>query len=737
MTKADKAKEESAATIRAPGSIASVSDVPKERSHFRALVVGNPNYFGNLAKSPYSPVFAIKSNTTYEELKCVGFHPQANRLDAVVFTKQPSGFGGDVCAAGTPEYVRFYLSFDNGTSWVDQGVTSFTAHDVSASATGGQRLEHAVSISCTPPRKWCTRPNVILARAILSWNHVPPANAPHHHPVWGNVHDTHIQVDPVWFLKWIELFELAEVKVSAALAASIDFDQTVSAAPKKALSLFELHERYKNQGVEPHRFAMAEIQKLVESPELAAGPEHALQLAQAEKLGFKLSDVIAKLLETDGSTVYEELDCVGLRSSGMSDELVGVLRIKRPSGYSGGPCTQGSREYVTFWADFNNNGTYETCLGTASVQVFDLEVPPQGLEYSVRLPVNLNPYRRQCGQGPRVVPIRAILSWNRVPDCSNPNWVPTWGNREDTRVLIPPGQPIVAGDFSPFLYDVSSAAVCAINQGTGLAAGDRPFGGTLCITGEIPGALSLSAPDTLEYKLWATQGAVKIPIVAPFSIWVEQGTGPGTATSFTMHQQVNADSYYTYREFGTPALGAWRRVSSLNRALGYWNTTGLTGQWVINVEARIAGTTTPIFAAGVSTCVLDGTTRQSVVIALDQEKPVASIAITGYSDPSGFHSALPCGDFTKGVVVHGTFDITDNVAVGPYSLAVEPSGVVIVDVDPGSTTKHVFGKWRVETVNLPPCGYVVHLEAHDRTLVDCGSSWRDDATVGFCLRIPA
>jgi hypothetical protein len=62
---------------------------------------------------------------------------------------------------------------------------------------------------------------------------------------------------------------------------------------------------------------------------------------------------------------------------------------------------------------------------------------------------------------------------------------------------------------------------------------------------------------------------------------------------------------------------------------------------------------------------------------------------------------------------------------------------VIATVDPGSTLTHVFGTWTVATASLPPCGYVVHLEAYDRTIVNCGGSWRDDDTVGFCLRTPA
>ena len=266
MVHPDKPREHPSVNVLAPGAVASHTDVPKERSQFRALIVGNPNYFGNIATSPFPPVLAIKGNTTYEEIKCVGFHPQANRLDAVVFTKQPFGYGGGVCSAGTPEYVRFYLSFDNGATWVDQGATNFTAYDVPADVTGGQRLEYAVHVPCNPPKRWCTVPNVILVRAILSWNAMPPSNMPNHVPVWGNVHDTHVQVDPTWFIKWIDVFKLADIKLTAAFAESIDLDQSVAVTPKKALAFAQLQEIYRGKGVEPHRYAMAEIKKLIKTP---------------------------------------------------------------------------------------------------------------------------------------------------------------------------------------------------------------------------------------------------------------------------------------------------------------------------------------------------------------------------------------------------------------------------------------------------------------------------------------
>ena len=345
MSKQDHHKEQLATRALATGAVASVADVPKERTQFRALIVGNPNYFGNLKASAFAPVLSVTGNTTYEEIKCVGFHPQANRLDAVVFVKQSFGYGGDICSSGTQEYVRFYISLDNGATWIDQGYTSFTANDIPAGSTGGKRLEYAVSIPSTPPRRFCTLPNVILARAILSWQSVPPQDTPDFVPVWGNVHNTHIQVDPKWFLTWVDVFKAGDLKISPEIANAIDLQQEVTVAPKKALDVFELAALYKGQGVEPHRYALAEIKQLVKSPEATLGVAHPLYAAQ-DKLGFKLVDVVDKIFLpiTDGSTVYEELDCVGLRSVGLSDELVGVLRIKRSSGFSGGPCTEGSRE---------------------------------------------------------------------------------------------------------------------------------------------------------------------------------------------------------------------------------------------------------------------------------------------------------------------------------------------------------------------------------------------------------
>ena len=90
-----------AGTVHTVGAVSAATEVPTERAQFRALLVGNPNYFGTLPTSPFKPVIKLQGNTTYEELKCAGFHPQANRLDAVVFVNQQFGYGGDVCSSGS------------------------------------------------------------------------------------------------------------------------------------------------------------------------------------------------------------------------------------------------------------------------------------------------------------------------------------------------------------------------------------------------------------------------------------------------------------------------------------------------------------------------------------------------------------------------------------------------------------------------------------------------------------
>jgi hypothetical protein len=305
--------------------------------------------------------------------------------------------------------------------------------------------------------------------------------------VWGEVHDTHIQIDP---LKWIfigDLLKEAKVKLPQNFAEALDPSQPIPTAKPKALDVKELQAMYKDKGVEPHRFALVEAQKLVSQPLLSESlmSPGFKGCCRDWTLTWRTSSKTPRwmAMPTTRSGIC--------RSRSNQDTLVGVIRVKLPNGYSGSPCTAGSREYVTFWADFNNNGTFETCLGTTSVNVYDIDkIPKEGLEYAVFLPVDLSCRRRPCQEGPVVVRVRAILSWQVAPPCSNPSYIPVWGNREET-LSISSRVHLRSGSHNPIIQTVA-AWMCptstphrAGNRPVPgwLPALDNPFGGIVIITG--------------------------------------------------------------------------------------------------------------------------------------------------------------------------------------------------------------------------------------------------------------
>ena len=160
---------------------------------------------------------------------------------------------------------------------------------------------------------------------------------------------------------------------------------------------------------------------------------------------------LADLFATDGNTTYEELGCIGYDP--VEDAAVGVFTVKRPSGYSGGPCTAGSTEHVTFWVDWGSGWEH---VGTTATTVHD-EVGPRRRPALLRLP----PARVRgrtgsaCSDGPVQPRLRAILSWQQAPPPGDPDWRPTWGNREETTFELPAG---AVTPLAPVLESISGYA---------------------------------------------------------------------------------------------------------------------------------------------------------------------------------------------------------------------------------------------------------------------------------------
>ena len=225
---------------------------------------------------------------------------------------------------------------------------------------------------------------------------------------------------------------------------------------------------------------------------------------------------------------------------------------------------------------------------------------------------------------------------------------------------------------------------------TGLAgAFDRPFGGTLYITGEIPAALALNTADTLKYKVYVRQlpGGPWQPLTNSFGITVHEGTGIGTAVSHSITQSIDPAGWYTYREHGTPVTGNWRRVSSPNRLLAAWHTAKpMAGLWEIRIEALDTATNT-VHLAGVTTC-SDSSTRQNVKVRLDESVPVPSITLR-MTDTGWVKEVAPLiKESLDAIGIDTTRDISQSASMyekvdsGDYTVAIAPGDPSEFGVDP-------------------------------------------------------
>jgi hypothetical protein len=669
----------------------------KERGVFKSLLLTNPNYFGNLAESVFKPVLSIAGNTFYEELGCVGYHPQQRRLEAVIYQYQPSGYGSDECGPGTPEFVRFYLSFDHGVTWVDQGMTSLQAYNIPEGTEGSKRLEYAVSLAPHMPLRFCVSDLLIQVRAILSWNNPPPANQPNWLPIWGNRRDATILIEPLRLFPPKDLFEFAKVKLPASIKDLIDLDTPIP-AKTKALTAVELASLYAGKGVPVHRFAFKELAAFAASSTALSAENFLSQLP-----GIQIDpSIIGQLFPTDGDVSFEELKCIGLDPN-TPDTLVGVIQVKKDSGYSGGPCTRGSKEYVTFWADFDGNGSFETCLGTADVTVYDVTgTAPQDVFYAVRLPVDLSPYRQDCHK-PKVVRIRAILSWNVPVPCATPNKVPTWGNREETLINIAPSAQAPAGRIA-----ILGGIPVSMIDGSGLTTPTAVF------------ATNNQAPDGLGRPCpFAARVSVQGSPIAGYTYIVEvspdNATWTPVLTDLTVVDQIGNTSTHKANPV-TKRFDYLPFTANVNSLLAQWDSTG-DALWYVRLSVYDGG---GLFQGS-----------DTHVVQLDNTGPEVSIEIT--TGPGN------CGKFMPGEALGGNFVARDTY-LGSYSLGVEPAinvapiGVPVPSGGNVNTSAPPGDPWTLDTTDMQPCGYVIRVAAVDRAIVNSqavGHHASDSA--GFCL----
>lgn len=701
--------------------------IEKERAQFKTLLASNPNYFGNLPDSIFKPVKKLTFNTSFEEITCVGYNPDRSELEATVQIKRPNGYGGDLCQDGTVEFVRFFV--DYGAGWEDQGVAGINVHDIPTTNDCHQAstkpLSYVATLKINPRRRVCRIPVLPRVRAILSWQAIPTAGNPNYPPVWGNVLETHIQIK-----RWEFNLAAAIDKVAALSKVELELPDSLLDLAEIPIplpdpgdppigELAQLYSAKRTKGaasahaVEPHRFAMAEVKALTGS--FAADQQiMTLKAAEFQKAGLDLAAILAALEITSANVEYEELECVGLDDN--TETLTATFRVKRASGYSGGPCDKGSVEYVAFWADWENTCKY-TYLGTAKVVVHDFNsLPPGGLTYAAQLKVNLDEHRRDC-DNPKIGRIRAVLSWNSPPSTTNPNQLETWGNRVDSHVQINPGEPTTSAEAQ--LRTIGGIAVPHIDPGTGLtdatavfsfnwvppdpAGRPCPFAGIVVITGPtVPG---LRYGITLENL---TTGAGPVPYGDSFKVLDSSGTVVTTQS---------ASGLFTY-----PYLSTWLNPELI---LARWFSTG-DDLWKVHLQ-------------------LYDTLENPIgpeVTHLVQLKNSGVKDCRLHIDPA---SGGDCNTFTVGDVIDGHFVALDPFLSG-WSLHTEPFAAPAGQLTPaaGSVNTPFAGPdpapppggqdWHLDTKNMTPCGYIVRLEASDRAIINSAAVGHSAAAaVGWCL----
>lgn len=733
--------------------------VEKERAEFKKLIIQNPNYFGTFPELKIKPVLPMKANTKYEELRCVGFYPESDLLEAVIDVKLSYGYKGALCSSGSFEYVRFFVDWDGDGDFTDPnedvGMASVNVHDIpdgkNVCLDKTKPLSYALTVKIDSKKRACKNPYMVKVRAILSWDAPPTPGNPNYPPVWGNVVEKWIQIKAAqqYFLEDIvKVANLDELKIDPAM---LELDIPVS--KKKELGIAELKELYKDKDVPEHRFNFAEVKKVAESVKL--DPSLMVKYKLDPKFS-KLIENINVILAEKPNTKYEELHCVGLNYN--LDTLVATLTVKLPYGYGGDLCAKGSYEYIGFWVYVWDN-IKQSChwkyLGTSNVNVHDINnIPPEGLQYAVYLPVDFSSYRDKCDK-PKIIKIRAILSWQVPPPPNNPDHNPVWGNKVDTLIQIKPGEYVPEGEQKPYIWSVGEMAVESISGNTytnipsalgdgyangpsingGFSAIESPFGGVIKISGTITNAPNNPAEaNKLRYKVQYKKSTESIwhDIEDKFRIWIRKD---GIPSGYLDQEAVGG--YFKYQK----DLQEPTKVEVEGDVIAQWYTpvSGGDGLYEIRVLLYKPGAA----AVPALNVPADHVSSNVVKVMIDNTVPDADISL----------DLGPCTKYTVGgAPIKGKFTASDK-HIYYYTIAVEPSVANAPVIDhpgekypggaigslPALPASHLKGRKNeaftlITTSKTTPCGYVLRLGIWDRTIKNnhMPGNW-NGATVGLCL----
>jgi hypothetical protein len=165
------------------------------------MVAGKIAEFAAL-KIDWSKVVAAleekNADVAFEQLDCVGLEgaPGFERLVATFRIKQNAGYSGNLCAAGSFEYVAFWADWDNTCAFTYLGTVPVKVHDITRPAGEDLCYTAVLPLDLSGFRTGCTIPKIARVRAVLSWAAPPSTTDPNALNFWGNSVDTHVQIRP-------------------------------------------------------------------------------------------------------------------------------------------------------------------------------------------------------------------------------------------------------------------------------------------------------------------------------------------------------------------------------------------------------------------------------------------------------------------------------------------------------------------------------------------------------------
>jgi len=680
-----------------------------ERSYFHLMLAKNPNYFGNIPGSKLKPNFKLISNTNYEQLTCVRYNPDTANMEATFIIKKSIGYSGNLCTSGSFEYVRFYLDFHDGNGFIDQGSVAINVHDIPSEKDCNGNSVFPISYVATLKKTtasffYCDKPVLPTLRAILSWNNDPPSNFPGWPPVWGNVMECDVQLKPSWKFPpfQIDLSEYFEFAVNSpnltakqlAEITGIDLAQlNPQPEPPNFPDLVKKSEKLK---VPASRYAYRIVHNLIKYPNSELTLMEKAFLNEAKININQLIDEIGMLVLPDASKAnvnYEELECVGLDYN--TESLVATIRIKKKVGYSGDLCSAGSKEYISFWINWNTPCEW-LYINTVQLSIHDIQMAGDSLCYSVSLPINATFHRKLCSN-PNLVQVRGVLSWNVPPSTTDPDKLEFYGNRVDTHIQIKPGVVINPGDVFPLFNIIGGIDVSHVDNSTGLTTAGSffafnglgvptgaPFGGVIVLNGPtFPGyryRIKVTNLNTLV-SYYVADSFVVVGYL-PFAPWVQFTT-----------QMVDPDGYY---HFLIPEKNTLEVLSRF--------TPGTEDKLLVEMEVD---TISGLF---------------SKTIQMDNTAPVVQLQV----DDGG-----NCTHYSKGDTITGHYYVYDK-NIAQWSFGTTWGGAASSTVNtlplPGNS-------FSIATpANAFPCGNI-SLHAHDKTIVNSQSvGYHVPASYNVCLK---